>query len=304
MQKITPFLWFDDKAEEAANFYTSIFKNSKIESISRLPEGSPATKGTVMMVTFQLDGQEFMALNGGPVFKFTEATSLFVNCETQAEVDDYWEKLSAGGEKGRCGWLKDKYGLSWQIVPTALGELMQGDDPERSKRVMQAMLKMDKIDMDGLKKAYQQGASMHTDLIATVSITINASRIQVWKALVDPEAIRQYMFGTNVVSDWKEGSPILWKGEWQGRSYEDKGVILLFKPERTIQYSHFSPLSGLPDQPESYHKVTIHLTGKGKQILVSLSQDNNPTEEDRQHSENNWGIMLTALKEFLEQDHT
>lgn len=142
MKKITPFLWFDDKAEEAAKFYTSIFKNSKIESVSD------------MIVTFELEGQRFMALNGGPHFKFTEAISLFVDCKTQEEVDELWEKLSAGGEKGRCGWLKDKYGLSWQIIPSVLGELRQGEDEEKSKRVMQAMLQMNKLDIKGLQKAY------------------------------------------------------------------------------------------------------------------------------------------------------
>ena len=156
MQKITPFLWFDDKAEEAANFYVSIFKNSKIGRISRYGEGGPRPKGTAMSVTFQLEGQEFMALNGGPQFTFTPAISLFVNCETQEEVDDLWEKVSAGGKKERCGWLKDKYGLSWQIIPSALGQMMQDKDPQRSKRVMNAMLQMDKIEIEALKQAYEQ----------------------------------------------------------------------------------------------------------------------------------------------------
>jgi predicted 3-demethylubiquinone-9 3-methyltransferase (glyoxalase superfamily) len=153
MQKITPFLWFDDKAEEAANFYVSIFKNSKIGSVTRYGEAGPGPKGTVMIVNFQLDGQEFTALNGGPLFKFTEAISLFVNCETQEEVDELWEKLSAGGTKSRCGWLKDKYGLSWQIIPTALGRLMSHPDREKSARVMKAMLQMDKIDIRRLEQA-------------------------------------------------------------------------------------------------------------------------------------------------------
>ena len=156
MQKITPFLWFDDKAEEAMNFYISIFKNSKIGSVTRYGEGGPVPKGTVMSAKFQLDGQEFMALNGGPHFKFTEAISLYVNCESQEEVDELWEKLSAGGEKGRCGWLKDKYGLSWQIIPTALGELLQDKDAAKSKRVMMAMMQMDKIEVDTLKRASEQ----------------------------------------------------------------------------------------------------------------------------------------------------
>jgi predicted 3-demethylubiquinone-9 3-methyltransferase (glyoxalase superfamily) len=155
MQKITPFLWFDNQAEEAMNFYVSIFKNSKTGAITRYGEGAPAPKGTVMTASFELDGQHFMALNGGPLFKFTEAVSFFVNCETQAEVDELWEKLSSGGEPGRCGWLKDKYGLSWQIIPKALGELMQDKDPEKSKRVMQAMLKMNKLDIASLKRAYE-----------------------------------------------------------------------------------------------------------------------------------------------------
>ena len=160
MQKITPFLWFDDKAEEAANFYVSVFKNSKIGGITRYDEeGAKAAarpKGTVMTVEFQLDGQEFTALNGGPHFKFTEATSFVVNCETQEEVDRFWAKLSEGGEKSRCGWLKDRYGLSWQVVPTVLGELFQSKNAERSERVMKAMLQMDKLDIKTLKQAYEQ----------------------------------------------------------------------------------------------------------------------------------------------------
>jgi predicted 3-demethylubiquinone-9 3-methyltransferase (glyoxalase superfamily) len=157
MQKITPFLWFDGNAEEAMKFYVSIFKNSKILSVARYGEGGPGPAGSVMTGTFQLDGQELIALNGGPHFKFTEAISLFVNCETQEEVDELWEKLSAGGQKSRCGWLKDKFGLSWQIIPKALGMMLQDKDPEKSKRVMNAMLQMDKIDIKGLKQAYEQG---------------------------------------------------------------------------------------------------------------------------------------------------
>ena len=156
MQKITPFLWFDGKAEEAMNFYVSIFKSSKIANVVRYGEAGPGPKGTVMTATFQLDGQEFIALNGGPQFKFTEAVSFWVSCETQEEIDDMWEKLSAGGEKGRCGWLKDRYGLSWQIVPPVLGEMLGDKDPEKSKRVMMAMLQMDKINIKTLKQAYER----------------------------------------------------------------------------------------------------------------------------------------------------
>lgn len=155
-QKITPFLWFNDKAEEAMNFYTSIFKNSKTGGVVRYGEEGPGPKGTVMIATFHLDGQEFVALNGGPQFKFTEAISLVVNSKTQQEVDDFWEKLSEGGEKGRCGWLKDKYGLSWQIVPVILPELMQDKDVVKSQRVMHAMMQMDKIDIKTLQQAYNQ----------------------------------------------------------------------------------------------------------------------------------------------------
>jgi predicted 3-demethylubiquinone-9 3-methyltransferase (glyoxalase superfamily) len=150
VQKITPFLWFDGKAEEAMNFYVSIFKNSKIANVVRYGEAGPGPKGTVITATFQLEGQEFIALNGGPQFKFTEAVSFWVSCETQEEIDDMWEKLSAGGEKGRCGWLKDRYGLSWQIVPPVLGEMLGDKDPEKSKRVMMAMLQMDKINIKTL----------------------------------------------------------------------------------------------------------------------------------------------------------
>ena len=156
LQKITPFLWFDNQAEEAMNFYVSIFKNSKRGRISRYGDAGPGPKGTVMVATFQLEGQEFIALNGGPHFKFTEAISLVVNSETQDEVDAFWEKLSEGGSKGQCGWLKDKFGLSWQIVPTILGELMSDPDPEKSKRVMTAMLQMKKLDINALKRAYDQ----------------------------------------------------------------------------------------------------------------------------------------------------
>ena len=160
MQKITPFLWFDNKAEEAAKFYVSIFKNSKIVSITPYGEaGAAATgkpKGTVMIVTFQLDGQEFVAINGGPVFTFSPAISLVVNCKTQEEVDWFWEKLSEGGEKEQCGWLKDRYGVSWQIVPTLLSEMLQDKDSKKSERVMKAMLQMNKIDIKVLQQAYKQ----------------------------------------------------------------------------------------------------------------------------------------------------
>ena len=153
MQKITPFLWFNDNAEEAMNFYVSIFKNSKVGRVTRYTDAGPGPKGTAMSVTFELEGQPFMALNGGPHFRFTEAISLFVSCESQQEVDELWEKLSAGGEKSRCGWLKDKFGLSWQIIPTALGEALGDKDPAKAKRAMQAMLQMDKIDIARLKQA-------------------------------------------------------------------------------------------------------------------------------------------------------
>ena len=154
MQKITPFLWFDGKAEEAANFYISIFPNSKIVTVTRYGEAGPGPKGGVMTVVFELNGQQFIALNGGPQFKFTEAISFSVDCKTQEEVDTFWEKLSAGGEQGPCGWLKDKYGLSWQINPTVLGQMLGDADPAKSKRVMEAMFKMKKIDIKKLKEAY------------------------------------------------------------------------------------------------------------------------------------------------------
>jgi Uncharacterized protein conserved in bacteria len=154
MQKISPFLWFDNQAEEAANFYVSIFKNSAILGVSRYGEGAPRPAGSAMSVTFVLDGLELQALNGGPQFPFTEAISLFVTAETQDEIDDLWEKLTSGGEESQCGWLKDKYGLSWQIVPPILGELLGGPDPDGSSRAMQAMLTMHKIDIAALRAAY------------------------------------------------------------------------------------------------------------------------------------------------------
>jgi predicted 3-demethylubiquinone-9 3-methyltransferase (glyoxalase superfamily) len=156
MQKIIPCLWFDTQAEEAANFYVSIFNHAKIVSITHYGEAGPRPKGSVMTVLFELDGQAFMALNGGPQFTFTEAISFSVDCQTQAEVDAFWQKLSAGGEEGPCGWLKDKYGVSWQIVPALLVEMLHDPDPEKSKRVMEAMLSMKKIDLAGLQKAYDQ----------------------------------------------------------------------------------------------------------------------------------------------------
>ncbi|HEX5734126.1 MAG TPA: VOC family protein [Blastocatellia bacterium] len=159
MQKITPFLWFDDQAEEAANFYTSIFKNSKIGNITRYDadtaKASGRPEGSLMTIEFQLEGQDFIALNGGPHFKFTEAISFSVDCKTQEEVDEYWAKLSAGGEEGPCGWLKDKYGLSWQIVPAVLNEMLQDKDAEKAKRVTRAMLQMKKLDIETLKQAYE-----------------------------------------------------------------------------------------------------------------------------------------------------
>ncbi len=154
MQKLVTYLWFDDNAEEAMKFYVSIFKDSKILTTSRYPDGGPGQPGKLMTGTFQLDGQQFHALNGGPQFKFTEAISILVNCETQQEVDDLWAKLTAGGgEESQCGWLKDKFGLSWQIIPTALGEYLGDKDPVKAKRAMEAMLKMKKIDIKALKEA-------------------------------------------------------------------------------------------------------------------------------------------------------
>ena len=157
MSKITPFLWFDTQAEEAAQLYVSIFNNSKIVNVTRYGEAGPGPKGSAMTVAFELDGQPFIALNGGPHFKFTEAISFSVDCKTQEEVDKYWQKLSEGGQEVQCGWLKDKYGLSWQINPTILGEMLSDPDPQKSKRVMEAMLKMKKIDIAGLKRAYDLG---------------------------------------------------------------------------------------------------------------------------------------------------
>jgi predicted 3-demethylubiquinone-9 3-methyltransferase (glyoxalase superfamily) len=154
MQKITPFLWFNDKAEEAMNFYVSIFKDSKAVSISRYGDSGPGPKGSVMVAKFQIEGQEFIALNGGPQFTFSPAISFVVNCKTQEEIDHFWEKLSEGGAKSQCGWLTDKFGLSWQIVPTILGELMK--DPEKSNRVMKALLQMTKLDIAGLRRAHEQ----------------------------------------------------------------------------------------------------------------------------------------------------
>ena len=160
MQKISPFLWFDSNAEEAANFYVAIFKDSKVLKIARYGEAGPGPAGSVMVVNFQIEGQDFIALNGGPLFKFTEAISLSVDCKTQQEVDEFWGKLSAGGEEGPCGWLKDKYGLSWQVTPTILGELLADKDQKKAQRVMQAMLQMKKIDIAALQRAAAQ-ESLH-----------------------------------------------------------------------------------------------------------------------------------------------
>jgi predicted 3-demethylubiquinone-9 3-methyltransferase (glyoxalase superfamily) len=156
IQKITPFLWFDHQAEDAARFYTSVFPNSKIEAVARYGEAGPGPAGSVMTVGFELDGQKFTALNGGPHFKFTEAISFVVNCETQQEVDEYWAKLTEGGQEVQCGWLKDKYGLSWQIVPAVMVEMIKDKDAARSQRVVKAMMQMKKLDIARLQEAYDQ----------------------------------------------------------------------------------------------------------------------------------------------------
>jgi predicted 3-demethylubiquinone-9 3-methyltransferase (glyoxalase superfamily) len=153
MQKIVPFLWFDGRAEEAMNFYTSIFKNAKVSNVTRYGDAGPGPKGSVMSATFELEGQRFYALNGGPMFRFSPAISFFVNCTTQAEVDDLWRKLSEGGKTNQCGWLDDKFGVTWQIIPTVLGELLQSKEPGKANRVMQAMMKMTKIDIALLEQA-------------------------------------------------------------------------------------------------------------------------------------------------------
>ncbi len=156
MQKITPYLWFANQAEEAATYYTSIFKNSRVVEVNRVGEGTPLPAGSVVTATFEIDGQQFVALNGGPQFNFTEAISLYVSCADQEEVDELWARLTeGGGEPGQCGWLKDKFGVSWQIIPTALGELMGDPDPEKAGRVAQAMMGMTKIDVQGLRDAYE-----------------------------------------------------------------------------------------------------------------------------------------------------
>ena len=155
-QKITPFLWFDDNAEEAMQFYVSVFKNSEVLSVSRYGEAGPGAAGSVMVASFRLDGQEFTALNGGPHFAFTEAISFLIDCQSQEEIDYYWDRLSEGGEPGPCGWLKDRFGLSWQVVPSVLSELLQDEDRERANRVMQAMLQMTKMDIAKLQQAYDQ----------------------------------------------------------------------------------------------------------------------------------------------------
>jgi predicted 3-demethylubiquinone-9 3-methyltransferase (glyoxalase superfamily) len=157
VQKIIPYLWFDTQAEEAVHFYTSLFKNSKILEITRYGEGMPMPAGTVLTVAFELDGQQFVALNGGPQFQFTEAISLFVNCEAQAEVDELWAKFTEDGEESMCGWLKDKYGVSWQIIPDGLTDLLYSPDPEKSARAVQCMFTMRKIDLAKIRQAYEQG---------------------------------------------------------------------------------------------------------------------------------------------------
>jgi predicted 3-demethylubiquinone-9 3-methyltransferase (glyoxalase superfamily) len=155
MQKIMNCLWFDNNAEEAVNFYVSLFKNSKVTKVTQYGEGMPLPKGTVMTVSFSLDGQEFLALNGGPTFNFTPAVSLIINCKTQEEVDRFWEKLSEGGQKGQCGWLTDRFGLSWQVVPTILGEIMSSADDEKAQSVMEALMQMTKLDIKKLQEAYE-----------------------------------------------------------------------------------------------------------------------------------------------------
>jgi predicted 3-demethylubiquinone-9 3-methyltransferase (glyoxalase superfamily) len=156
MQKITPFLWFDSEAEEAMNFYVSIFKDSKVNKVTRYGEAGPGTPGSVMSAEFTLNGTDFYALNGGPVFKFSPATSFFIHCETQEEVDHYWNKLGKGGKPNQCGWLDDKFGVTWQVVPDALGTYLNDPDKKKAKNVMQAMMKMTKLDIAKLKEAYEQ----------------------------------------------------------------------------------------------------------------------------------------------------
>ena len=322
MRAITPSLWFDGRAEEAAAFYTSLFPDSRTEEITRAAADNPSTKaGEVLLVTFTLAGQPFVGVNGGPQFPFTEAVSFVIDCDDQAEVDRYWAALvEGGGEHGQCGWLKDRFGLSWQVVPREMGAYLAGPDAAGAARAMQAMLRMQKLDLATLRAAYEgvpvsgwpSGTNEHLGdatqadvsrgFEAIKTVTIHAPRATVWDALTNPAKVKQYLHGTDLSTDWQAGSPIRWQGEWQGQSYVDKGTVLAVEPPRLLRYTHWSSMGGSEDTPEHYHTVTYELAEEGGTTRLTLTQDNNATQAEADTmAERNWGPVLEGLKATVEQ---
>ena len=292
IQKITPFLWFNGNAEEATKFYVSIFKNSKITHISRYEEGSPMPAGTVMTTNFELEGQAFMALNGGPEFTFSEAVSFMVHCDDQIELDYYWEKLSDGGQTMACGWLKDKFGLAWQIVPTILSELMTGTDAPKTERVMQALWKMVKIDIAKL----QEAASGEGKTNITVETIVQAPLEKIWRFWTQPEHIVHW---NNASGDWhtpraendlRPGGSFSYRMEAKDGSFGfDFGGV----------YSQVVEYQRIVYTIEDGRKVQVHFTeaGNGIRIVENFEAESlNPVEVQQ----GGWQAILDNFKKYVE----
>ncbi len=299
MKKITPFLWFDGRAEEAMKFYTSIFKDSKAGKIRYYGKGGPAPDGSVMSASFEINGQEFIAFNGGPMFSFTPAISLFVNCISQEEVDEYWEKLSEGGQKQRCGWLLDKFGLSWQIVPEILGQLLEDKDPEKAKNVMNAMMQMDKLDIAKLKQA-SQTVSKNGDgkTSVTVENTISAPVDKVWKYWNGTEHITKWCqasddwFAPHAENDAQTGGKFktVMSAKDGSYSFDFEGVYTSVRPLQSIEY----------DMTDG-RKVKISFIDQGgsTQVIETFdAEDSNPVEMQK----TGWQAILDSFKKYVESN--
>jgi predicted 3-demethylubiquinone-9 3-methyltransferase (glyoxalase superfamily) len=309
MQKITPCLWFDTQAEEAMHFYTSIIKDSKVGDIVYYGEGAPMPAGTVLTATFELKGQEFIALNGGPAFKFNHAISFYIKCKNQEEIDELWEKLSAGGEKEQCGWVKDKYGVSWQIVPEELPGMLLDRDPQRAKRLMDAIMRMTKLDIQQLKDAYNMKTTKEKLQTLKFSVDIRASKEKVWRTLWNDSTYRDWTSafsptseatnGSYAVTDWLEGSKVLFLGGDGNGMYSR---ITKNVPNEAMYFMHLGEVKDGVEQPQSDWTGSMEeYTLKEHNGITTVNVSVDVTPEFASYMSEKFPKAFNRLKELSEQ---